>query len=104
MGSFTRARESAVGDAPRRLAADYGLCVGSYVRGELSRMRAHAAAVLADETTPVSGEAGVAHFVQGITHCFAGEILEAQQLRARIGSLRNPTSPPLAQCTPRCSH
>ena len=31
---------------PERLAADYGLWVGSYVRGELPSMRAHAAAFL----------------------------------------------------------
>jgi hypothetical protein len=43
-------------------------------------MRAHAAAVLADvETRPVSAEVGVAHRVQGVTHWFAGEFLEAQQ-------------------------
>ena len=36
--AFARARESASGDkdAPERLAADYGLWVGSYVRGELA--------------------------------------------------------------------
>ena len=36
--AFARARESAAGDkdAPERLAADYGLWVGSYVRGELA--------------------------------------------------------------------
>ena len=35
-------------DAPERLAADYGLYVGSPIRDELSSMRAHAAAFLAD--------------------------------------------------------
>ena len=42
--AFARARESALGDkdAPERLAADYGLWVGSLLRGELSAMRAHA--------------------------------------------------------------
>ena len=46
--AFTKARESAVGEkaAPERLAADYGLWAGSYVRGELSAMREHAAAFL----------------------------------------------------------
>ena len=36
--AFAKARESASGDkdAPERLAADYGLWVGSYVRGELA--------------------------------------------------------------------
>ena len=48
--AFARARESASGDknASERLAADYGLWVGSYVRGELPSMRAHAAAFLND--------------------------------------------------------
>src|SRR5271165_1131896 len=48
--AFARARESASGDkdAPERLAADYGLWVGSYVRGDLPSMRAHAAALLSD--------------------------------------------------------
>jgi hypothetical protein len=42
--AFARARGLAVGekDAPDRLAADYGLWAGSYVRGELSAMREHA--------------------------------------------------------------
>ena len=46
--AFARARESVAGDkdAPERLAADYGLWVGSYTRGELPEMRAHAAAFL----------------------------------------------------------
>jgi hypothetical protein len=44
--AFARARELAVGekDAPERLAADYGLWVGSFVRRELSAMRLHAEA------------------------------------------------------------
>ncbi len=71
---FARARELASDDkgAPERLAADYGLWVGGYVRVELTSMRAHAAAFLSDvEAKPDSGEAGVAHRVQGITHQFA---------------------------------
>ena len=41
--AFARARQSALGDnaALERLSADYGLWVGSYVRGELSAMREH---------------------------------------------------------------
>jgi predicted ATPase len=80
--AFTRAREQARSDkaSPERLAVDYGLYAGAFVRGELPLMRAHAAAVLADvETRPVSAEAGVAHRVQGATHWFVGEFLEAQQ-------------------------
>jgi predicted ATPase len=79
--AFIRARESATGekDAPARLAADFGLWAGSYSRGELPSMRAHAGAFLADtDAKPDSPEAGVAHRVRGITHWFAGEFLEAR--------------------------
>ena len=79
--AFARARESASGDkdAPERLAADYGLWVGSYVRGELPSMRAHAAAFLSDvEARPDSPEAGVAHRAAGLTCWFAGEYREAR--------------------------
>jgi len=74
--AFARARESAHGEkgAPERLAAVFGLWAGSYSRGELLSMRAHAADFLADvQGKPDSPEAGVAHRVQGITHWFAGE-------------------------------
>ena len=80
--AFASARDSAVGakDAPERLAADYGLWVGSYVRGELTEMRAHAAAFLSDVAAePNSPEAGVAHRVAGVTHWFAGEYREARE-------------------------
>jgi class 3 adenylate cyclase/predicted ATPase len=79
--AFARARKSASRDegAPERLAADYGLWVGSYVRGDLPSMRTHAAAFLAGvEAMPNSPEAGVAHRVLGTTHCFAGEYAEAR--------------------------
>src|SRR5271163_2276544 len=48
--AFVKARESAIGEkgTPERLAAEYGLWVGSLNRGELSQMRAHAAAFLSD--------------------------------------------------------
>ena len=48
--AFAKAREFAFGDrdAPGRLAAIYGLWLGSYVRGELPSMRAHASAFLTD--------------------------------------------------------
>ena len=77
--AFARARESAAGDdSLRRLAADYGLWAGSYVRGDLPAMKAQAAAFLADVAAkPDSGEAGIAHRVQGMTHLFAGEFVEA---------------------------
>jgi len=54
--------------------------VGSYVRGDLPSMKAQTAAFLADvAATPDSGEAGVAHRVQGMTHLFAGEFVEARR-------------------------
>jgi hypothetical protein len=68
--AFARARESASldEDAPRRLAADYGLWVGSYVRFELPLMRTHATAFLRDVAArPESPEAGVAHRAAGVT-------------------------------------
>jgi hypothetical protein len=74
--AFARAGESAScdRDAPERLTADYGLWVGSYVRGDLSSMRAHAAAFLNDvEARPDSPEAGVASRAAGMTCWFAGE-------------------------------
>ena len=54
MEAFARARKSASGDedAPGRLAADYGLWVGSYVRGDLPSMRTHAAAFRAGVKAP----------------------------------------------------
>ena len=81
MAAFAKARELARGekDAPERLAANYGLWVGSFTRGELAAMRAHAAAFLGDvEARPDSPEAGVAHRVLGATHWFAGEYVEAR--------------------------
>ena len=80
--AFARARESATGDkgASERLAADYGLWVGSYVRGELTAMRAYAKAFLGDvEAKPDSPEAGVAHRAAGMTHWFAGEYREGRE-------------------------
>ena len=82
MEAFASARKSASGDedAPGRLAADYGLWVGSYVRGDLPSMRTHAGAFLAGVAArPDSPEAGVAHRVLGTTHCFAGEYAEARE-------------------------
>ena len=90
--AFARARES-VGDkdAFGRLAADYGLWVGSFARGELSPMRAHAATFLSDvEGRPNSPEAGIAHRVQGATHWFAGEFLQARQHIERALALFQP--------------
>ena len=91
--AFARARELASGDkdATERLAADYGLWVSSYVRGELPSMRAHAAAFLSDvEARPDSPEAGVAHRAAGITCWFAGEFREARDHLERAFALFQP--------------
>ena len=91
--AFARARESAVGDrdAPDRLAADYGVWVGSLVRGEIAAMRAHAGTFLGDvEANPDSPEAGVAHRVAGTTHWFAGEYAEAREQLERALALFQP--------------
>ncbi len=93
MEAFARARKSASGDehAPGRLAADYGLWVGSYVRGDLPSMRTHAAAFIAGVAArPDSPEAGVAHRVLGTTHCFAGEYAQAREHLERALSLFQP--------------
>ena len=91
--AFAKARESAFGDkdAPERLAADFGLWAGSYVRGDLPAMRAHAAAFLSDvEARPDSPEAGVAHRAAGITRWFAGEYREARDHLERALALFQP--------------
>ena len=91
--AFARARESASGekDGPERLAADYGLWVGSYTRGELPSMRAHSAAFLSDvEARPDSPEAGVAHRAAGITCWVAGEYREARDHLERALALFQP--------------
>ena len=91
--AFARARESASGDkdAPGRLASDYGLWVGSYVRGELPSMQAHAAAFLSDVgASPESPEATVAHRAAGMTCWFAGEYREARDHLERALALFQP--------------
>jgi predicted ATPase len=91
--AFARAHESAVGDnaAHERLSADFGLWVGSYVRGELAAMREHSTAFLSDvEARPASPEAGVAHRMAGITHWFAGEYVEAREHIERALALFQP--------------
>jgi class 3 adenylate cyclase/predicted ATPase len=78
--AFAKARVAGSTDknVPARLAAHYGLWVGSYARGELSSMRAHAAAFLNDlDASHDSPEAGVAHRAAGLTCWFAGEYREA---------------------------
>jgi predicted ATPase len=73
------------------LAADYGLWIGSYVRGELAATRAHAAGFLRDvEARSDSPAAGVAHRVLGATHWFAGEYVEARDHLERALALFEP--------------
>ena len=76
---------------PERLAADYGLWVGSCVRGELAAMRAHAAAFRRDfEARPESPEAGIAQRILGAAHWFAGEYVEARDHLERALALFQP--------------
>ena len=91
--AFARARESASGDkdAPERLAADYGLWVGSFTRGDLPSMRAHAAAFLSDvEATPDSPMTSVARRAAGLTSWFAGEYRDARDHLERALALFQP--------------
>jgi predicted ATPase len=77
--------------SPERLAADYGLWAGSYVRSELSGMSAHAATLLGDvEARSDAPEAGVAHRAAGATRWFAGEYREAREHLERALALFQP--------------
>ena len=91
--AFARARQGTPGEkeAPERVAADFGLWLGSYFRGDLPSMRTHAEAFLRDvEARPDSPEAGVAHRAQGINHHFAGDYVEAQRHLERALALFEP--------------
>ena len=91
--AFARARELTDGEgiSPERLEAEYGLWVGSYARGELSAMRAHAAAFQRDfEARPESPEAGIAQQVLGATYWFAGDYVEARDHLERELALFQP--------------
>ena len=91
--AFAKARESASGDkdAPGRLAADYGLWAGSYMRGELPEMRTHAMAFLNDlEATPDSPAASVARRIAGVTCWCAGEYREARDYFEKALALFQP--------------
>ena len=78
-------------DAPERLAADYGLWVGSYVRGELAGDADARGSLPRDvAASPDSPEAGVAHRVVGTTHWFAGEYREAREHLERALALFQP--------------
>ena len=91
--AFAKAREASSGDkdAPERLAADYGLWVGSFSRGELGAMRELSATMLRDcERRPQSGEASVAHRMSGVTHWFAGEFVAARGHLERAAAIFDP--------------
>ena len=92
--AFARARESALGDkdAPERLAADYGLWAGSFVRGELSAMREHARGLpqrRRGETQFAGGRSRASH--SGITRIGSPE---STPKRATIWNARSPCSIP----------
>jgi hypothetical protein len=90
--AFEKARESALPErgAPERLEAEFGLWAGSFTRGELPLMQAHAAALLADaETRPDSPEAGAAHRAQGIT-LHSQETISAREHLAHALALFQP--------------
>jgi len=79
--AFARALEIAHGieEAPDRFSAYYGLCVGSFSRGELAAARLAAEAFLRGiEQWPRSPEAGVAHRVYGMTCWIQGDFAEAR--------------------------
>ena len=91
--AFAKVREFGAGGADFRelAAADYGLWVASYGRGELPPMRVHSAAFLEDVAArPDSVEACVAHRVAGSTHWFAGEYREAREHLERAVALFQP--------------
>jgi predicted ATPase len=77
--AFAKARGVAGDSASERLAADFGLWVGAYLRGELDQMRALAATFLADASAaPNSPEAGVAERTMGVMHTFVGQFRAAR--------------------------
>jgi predicted ATPase len=91
--AFAKAREAASGDkdALGRLAADYGVWAGSYMRGELPEMRTHAMAFLNDlEATPDSPAASVARRLAGVTCWCAGEYREARDYFEKALALFQP--------------
>ena len=79
--AFARARElaSGVDDFTDRLSIYFGLWLGSFVRGgELVAMREAASEALAlADRFPASGEAAVAHRMQGLTYWFQGDFEKA---------------------------
>ena len=96
--AFAKAGQSASDekDAPERLAADWGLWAGSYVRGDLPSMRAHAAAFLRDvEARPDSQKLASRIAPPGSV---AGSPASTRK-RAIISKGRSPCSNPAATMT-----
>src|SRR5271163_282459 len=82
IAAFERARALTIGldDALERFAVYYGQWGGSLLRGQLGAMRELARAFLlesANQSNP--GIACVAHRLNGTTHWFAGEFVEARE-------------------------
>ena len=91
--AFDRARKLATDleDVGQRLSAIYGIWAGHYVRGELAAMREQANAFLLEcAGRPESGEACVAHRIQGVTHWFAGDFKAARESLERSLSIFDP--------------
>ncbi len=80
--AFARAAELAAGieDATERLAARYGLWVGSYVRGEPESIRTLSAAFLRDaERESDAPEILVGHRIVGTSHWHEGDYIGARE-------------------------
>ena len=91
--AFAKARKSAGGDkdAPERLAADYGLWVGSLVRGELLPMRTHAGVPrVTSRRGPIRPRPASLTASAGVTHWFAGEYREAREHLERALAIFQP--------------
>ena len=90
--AFAKARDAVGEGGPsERLAADFGLWIGSYLRGELDRMRALAATFLADASAvPNSPEAGVAERIMANTHWYAGSFRKSRAHHERAIALFKP--------------
>ena len=91
--AFERARETASSteSAVEQASIDYGLWAGAMLRGELPTMREISKSfLLAHENRPKSPEAGIARRINGMTHWFAGEFVEA---RAQLGEALSSSTP-----------
>jgi DNA-binding SARP family transcriptional activator/predicted ATPase len=91
--AFARARElaDAVQDDDASFSVNYGLWVGSYVRGELTSMRQWADAFRHDaERHPDSPEVGLAWRMCGQTSWFQGDFVEARAHLEKALAAYNP--------------